>query len=347
MNGLEVFRNARPEVVSLDDATAAAIQDAVFGGARPARPPSQWRNVAVAAACVAGLAVGAWVVGSSRHSDQPTIAPATSGEVLSSSSVQPAATTSGLPQVDDWRQHPERRFQRSTEYSELYAAALDLVVGRCMTERGFEYRGNPYDTDGGVPATRTPGTYEAAYLGESDAAGGCLQLSIDQMLGSTRADEVANYKVVEMSGTWERTALSLPSMQARLSELASCVRSLGGEVRDSPERPNKVYDDVQRGIGSLVIADPRLQPVDVGTGMDTEEFRAEGAAERALYNQIADELCPGYSEFDADFEESIRLATVAWIEANPGEMASIQAAFDEDMARFTFIIEHDGEFPSS
>lgn len=66
---------------------------------------------------------------------------------------------------------------------------------------------------------------------------------------------------------------------------------------------------------------------------------------RALYEEIADELSPGYSAFEADLREENRRVQVAWIEANPIEMAKIQAEFDEDIARLRYIIEHGGEFP--
>ena len=231
MNGLEVFRDARPAVAPLDDASTDAIHQAVFGGALPARPPSPpWRRAAAAVACVAGLAVGAGVVASVRRSSEPTIAPATTqGATATSSTSQPAASVSTVPDVEDWRAHPERRFVRTTEYSVLFAEALDSAIGRCMTTLGFEYRGNPYQTDGEIPASRAPGSYEAAYVGETDADGGCLQPALAQMSGPTNADEFASAKVYEMTGTWERTALAEPTLQTRLAELASCVRSLGAE----------------------------------------------------------------------------------------------------------------------
>ena len=340
MNGLEVFRNARPVVAPLDDATADAIHQAVFGGTRPGRPPSSgWSRLVVAAACVAGLAIGVSVVASVRHSSEPTIAPATTSDANATSSTSlPETTASTIPEVDDWREHPERRFARSTEHSVLFAEALDSAIGRCMTALGFDYRGNPYQTDGEIPGNRQPGSYEAAYLGATDADGGCLQPAIGQMSGATNADEIASAKVYEMSGTWERTALAEPTLQVRLAELATCARSLGAEVRDAPDRLNKVHDDVWRGIDTVVMADPRLMNPDIDDLQDM-------VAQSALYEEIADELCPGFSTFEADLREANRLAQVAWIEANPIEMAKIQAEFDEDVARFRNVIEHGGEFP--
>lgn len=340
MNGLEVFRNARPAVAPLDDASVDAIYQAVFGGARPARPPSPpWKKVVVAAACVAGLAVGVGVVASVRHSSEPTIAPATTSDANATSSTsQPETTAPAVPEVEDWREHPERRFGQSTEYSVLFAEALDAAVGRCMTDLGFEYRGKPYQTDSGVESNREPGSYEAAYFGEMDADGGCLQPALVQMFGPTNAAEFASARVYEMTGTWERSALAEPTLQVRLAELATCARSLGAEVRDAPDRLNKVHDDVRRGIDTVVIGDARLLNPDL---VDLQDM----AAQRALYEEIADELCPGYSTFEIDLQEAIRLAQVAWIEANPIEMGKIQAEFDEDVARFRYIIEHGGEFP--
>jgi len=60
---------------------------------------------------------------------------------------------------------------------------------------------------------------------------------------------------------------------------------------------------------------------------------------------LADELCPSYSAFEVDHDEANLLAQVAWIEANPIEMAEIQAGFDEDMARFRYIIDNGGQLP--
>ena len=340
MNGLEMFRDARPAVAPLDDVTAAAIHQAVFGVARPARAPSpSWKKVAVAAACVAGLAVGAGIVASVRHSSGPTIAPATTSLANATSSTsEPETTTSTIPEVENWREHPERRFVRSTEYSVLFAGALDAAVGRCMTDLGFEFHGNPYQTDSEVASSREPGSYEAAYLGETDADGGCLRPALAQMFGPTNADEFASARVYELTGAWERTALAEPTLQARLAELASCARALGAEVRDTPERLNKVHDDVRTGIDTVVIEDARLIAPDQ---VDLQDM----AAQRALYEEIADELCPGYSAFEADLQEANRLAQVAWIEANTIGMAKIQAEFDEDIGRFRYILEHGGKFP--
>ena len=89
---------------------------------------------------------------------------------------------------------------------------------------------------------------------------------------------------------------------------------------------------------TVVIEDARLMAPDQ---VDLQDM----AAQRALYEEIADELCPGYSAFEADLQEANRLAQVAWIEANQIEMAKIQAEFDEDIARLRYIIEHGGEFP--
>ena len=130
----------------------------------------------------------------------------------------------------------------------LFAEALDAAVGRCMTDLGFEFRGNPYQTDSEIASSREPGSYEAAHFGETDADGGCLQPALAQMFGPTNADTLASAKVYEMTGTWERTALSEPTLQARLAGLAECARSLGAEVRNSSERLNKVHNDVVRGI---------------------------------------------------------------------------------------------------
>jgi len=339
MNDLEVFRSARPTVTPLDEATADAIRRAVFGVSQHTAPtPRRWRRVMAMAACAATVAAVSVVVASWRHTDAPTIAPATmTGGVATSTSSQLAATTS-VAAVEDWRLHPERRFQRSTEYGELFAAALDSATGRCMVALGFEYVGNSYDSDSEIPPTRAPGSYEAAFLGESDAGGGCRQSAINSMAGTTTADAYANNMVNEMAGTWERTALADPSLQARLGELASCARAHGAVVRDTPDRLNKVFDDVQRGIETILISDERL--------MAAENVNAQDIGSRqALYLQLADELCPGYSTFDVDLDEANRRAQVAWVEANPTEMAKIQAEFDADMARFRYIIDHGGQLP--
>lgn len=178
--------------------------------------------------------------------------------------------------------------------------ALDSATGRCMVGLGFEYVGNPYDSDSEIPPMREPGSYEAAFLGEGDGGGGCRQSTINSMVGMTTADAYANNMVNEMAGTWERTALADPSLQARLGQLASCARAHGAVVRDTPDRLKKVFDDVQRGIETIVISDGRL--------MATENVNEQDiAAQRALYLQLADELCPGYSAFEVDLDEATRL----------------------------------------
>ena len=118
------------------------------------------------------------------------------------------------------------------------------------------------ECDSEIPSQRVPGSYEAAFLGEGDAGGGCSQSAVESLYGPVSGWAFANLKVVEMVGSWERTALAEPSLQARLNELAECARTHGAVVRDAPDRLNKVYDDVHRGIETFLLSDERLASAD-------------------------------------------------------------------------------------
>ena len=54
---------------------------------------------------------------------------------------------------------------------------------------------------------------------------------------------------------------------------------------------------------------------------------------------------PTYMEFYDLLTARTSAAAVAWIEANPQTMASVDAEFTEDATRFRYIIDHNGELP--
>ena len=88
--------------------------------------------------------------------------------------------------------------------------------------------------------------------------------------------------------------------------------------------------------------DPLLQ-----RSSQTEDERAHNspADYLAAIRAEADKICPTYGDYHDQRADATRLATVAWIEANPDKMTDIQREIDEDLGRFDWNIAHDGELP--
>lgn len=337
MNQLELVRQVRPDVAPLDAATRDRIAAAVFGDTlREARPP-RWPKVTAIAAAIVLAATGAAALGR-RAQPTPRLEPsAPASTVAESPSTSSTVTSTTVVSLTGARRPWAAAFDDPPEYWTQQQAALDAFMRRCMTDAGFAYTGNPFQTDSeladAMPAE--PGSYVAAWYGV-DGNGGCLHLAYVNMFGLVRSDR--GNKPGELWGAWTRTALADPALLAQLDELASCARGLGIEVRDVTSRPDKAYNDVVDGLDLMVVGQaPAQQPLSV------EEL----AAARAAHTAALDDLCPSYSAYQAALDAGIDRAALDWIDANPQEMAKLDAESADDMARFTYIIEHDGELPPS
>ena len=362
MNDFDLFRRARPDIAPLDDATAEDIRRAVFG-ADTADLPSVHRinRTRVIAVVLAFAAAAALVVAVTRGDGTRSIAPASPTDSSATATtiaadttvvtnlVTTVVTTAADPSsTDDWRMHPNRRFDASEEWYALFEQAREANIGRCMSAAGFEYTGSPFDTDSELAdaaAGIQPGTYEAAYFGAGGEGGGCLDDAVGSIFGTmsaqVRAEEVRSWASVE----WRRTALSDPEVLSALEVLAACAREHGVEVRDVGTAPSKALEDIYEGMTEQTGDDRRLAEVQATT--PDNQYVHSIDEMQVVAQQLQDEWCPSFAAFDDVFGDHLLVAAVAWIESNPQTMADIDAEFVEDMARFQYIIDHDGELPPS
>lgn len=358
MNDIDLFRRARPDIAPLDEPTAEEIRRAVFGAGTSARTAA--RRMTARRALTAVLAVAsaaALVVAVTRGDGTQSVAPATPTDSVSTATTIPAESTiastpSGPSPVVDWHLDPDSRFRESEEWFALSEAAREAFIGRCMSAAGFDYHGSPYDTDtelASAAAGIQPGTYEAAYFGAGGEGGGCLDDAVGSIFGTmsaqVRAEEVRSWASAE----WRRTALSDPVVQSALEVLAACARERGVEVRDVASSPSKALDDVAEGMSQQTIGDPRLAEVqaNMSDDMDLQSYRQAVEELHAVSAVVQNEWCPTFTAFGDLLDDRTDAAGVAWIEANPSTMADLEGEFAEDIVRFQYIIEHDGELPPS
>ena len=132
-------------------------------------------------------------------------------------------------------------------------------------------------------------------------------------------------------------------MLAALEVLAACAREHGIDVRDVASSPPKALDDVYDGMSQQTIGDPHLAEVQATTS-DNRYIHSMDEMQ-AVAREVQNEWCPTFTAFNDLFDDRLLVAAVAWIEANPDTMAGIDAEFAEDIERFGYIIEHDGELP--
>jgi hypothetical protein len=358
MNDLDVFRRARPDIAPLDEAASDDIWRAVFGADASTRPSasrvSGRRVIAVVLAFAASVAL---VVALTRSDGTRSIAPATPIESLptvtslSTATSESTESTAAAPPNDsmatvDRGESPLSRFQPSTEWVTLFEQAREANIGRCMSAAGFDYHGSPYDTDSeaaDASAGIQPDTYEAAYSGVGGQGGGCLDEAYGEIFGAVRAEVTAEQVRSWADAEWRRTAFTDPDVLAALEVLATCARGHGVEVRDVGTAPSKALDDIYRGMTEQTRGDPRLAEVQATTS--DQRYVHSFEEQRAVVDVVQDEWCPTYTAFDELLEARIGLAAVAWIDANPDTMAGVDAEFAEDIARFRYIIDHDGELP--
>ncbi|MEQ1699053.1 MAG: hypothetical protein ABMA25_03035 [Ilumatobacteraceae bacterium] len=354
MNDLDIFRRARPDIAPLDDTTAEEIRRAVFGAGTSTRTAA--RRMTARRALTAALAVAstaALAVSVTRGDGTQSVAPATPTNSVSTATTIAVASTiastpSGPSPVVDWHLDPDSRFRESEEWFALSEAAREAFVGRCMSAAGFDYHGSPYETDtelANAAAGIQPGTYEAAYFGAGGEGGGCLDDAVGTIFGTmsaqVRAEEVRSWASVE----WRRTALSDPEVQSALEVLAACAREHGVEVRDVASLPSKALDDVAKGMSLQTIGDRRLAEVQATTPDNRYVHSMEEM--QAVARDVQNEWCPTFTAFGDLLDDRTDAAGVAWIEANPSTMADLEGEFAEDIVRFQYIIEHDGELPPS
>lgn len=354
MNDLDVFRRARPDIAPLDEATAEDIRRAVFGAGTPTRTSvSRLNGRRVMAVAVALAASAALFIAVTRGDGTRSISPATPTDSLSTVTTVTtgqtvAAPSTDPPPTDDWHLDPGSRFGESEEWFALFQAAREAFIGRCMSAAGFDYHGSPYDTDtelASAAAGIQPGTYEAAYFGDGGQGGGCLDDAFGSIFGTmsaqVRAEEVRSWASLE----WRRTALSDPEVLSALEILAACARERGAEVRDVGSAPSKALEDIYEGMTEQTGDDPRLAEVQATTPDNLYVHSWEEI--RAVVETVQNEWCPTLGAFNELLDDRTDAAGVAWIEANPDTMAEIDAEFAEDMTRFQYIIDHDGELPPS
>ncbi|MGB8861335.1 MAG: hypothetical protein WCC60_18910 [Ilumatobacteraceae bacterium] len=256
-------------------------------------------------------------------------------------------TTSGPATTDDWHLHPAMRFQPSHEWNTLFEQARDANIGRCMTAAGFQYHGNPFGTDAEVADAAPdiqPGTYEAAYFGVGAQGNGCLDQAYATIFGSVRSDVSANDVMTWASGEWRRAAFADPDVRAALEVLATCARGHGVDVRDVESAPSKALNDIYHGMTGQTVNDPRLAQVQATTPEQVYVHTLEEM--QAVAHIVQNEWCPTFTAFDDLFNDRSDAAAVIWIDANPDTMAGVDAQFAEDMERFRYIIEHEGELPA-
>jgi len=337
MNELDLLRKARPDVASLSAQEVDDICAAVFGDVADRQPTRSHRRLyaVLAAATIAAAAVVAFLF--LPRSELRTLSPAAPTREAPSTS-QVAETAAPTTTVEDWHQQPNLRFRPTDEWFTLFEQAREAKLGRCMVAAGFEYHGNPYETDtalANAAADIQAGSYEAAFYGVGGLGGGCLDQAYATVFGPERADVDAENVRSSHQGAWQRSAFAEPALRRGMNELAVCARAHGMDVRDAPDRLDRVFNDVLLGIQSRVLADPRADAV-------PPEAIAEA---RQLFDQIADELCPTFSSVQEQVATGTVAAEVAWIQVNPVEMANIDAEIADDIARFNYIIEHHGELP--
>lgn len=348
MNDLDVFRTACPRVVPLDDAAAEQIRRAVFGDDAGVRDSRSWvRPVAIAAAlAVAAAAVVALVI--IRHDGTRSISPAVPSSADAVPTVPSAVAASTTTPAEDWRDRPALRFQPSAEWNALMEQAREANIGRCMTAAGYEYHGNPYqtDTEAGTAAPGIQaGTYEAAFFGVGGQGGGCLDQAYATIFGPVRADVSAENIRSRAFSEWLHAAYADTEVLAALKVLATCARGHGVSVRDVASSPSKALKDIDSGMSEQTVNDPRL--AEVQTTTPDQHYVHSMAEMRAVADTVQNEWCPTYTAFYDLLSARSSDAAVVWIEANPQTMAGIDTEFAEDAARFRYIIDHDGDLPPS
>jgi hypothetical protein len=371
MTDLELFTWARPDVGPLDDAARAQLHRAVFAEMvadqqlRPAPAETivtirsvererRWRRrrAVLPAAALLLVAAAALVISTLDATSRPSrVVPGTDTEpttVSTDVATTPVPTTAIPPTaaaIDEWREHPQRRFSMPVEYLRPASDARELVIRRCMNASGFEYTLRPNFADipsdgSGWPAgdqwdewhkqqITTVRGFKAAYFGPSDEGGGCLDHAYATIYGPVRAEVYAENIRSFTQSRWIRTALADPGVLAALQSFAACARAHGVAVADPAVDAQKAQEDLAAFDLLLPQVDGQNSPSDY----------------RAAVRAAADEICPSYGGYQDQLADATRLATVAWIEANPDKMTDIQREVDEDIGRFEWIIAHDGELP--
>ncbi len=168
-----------------------------------------------------------------------------------------------------------------------------------------------------------------AYFGPGDEGGGCLDQAYATIYGPVRAEVYAENIRSFHSVSLDPHRTHRRRCAGRVRSFADCARAHGVTVADAAV-------DVWQAQEDLAAFDLLLPQVD-GQNSPTD-FRVAIRAE-------ADKICPTYGAYQDQLANATRLATVAWIEANPDKMTDIQREVDEDIGRFEWIIAHDGEIP--
>lgn len=310
-------------------------------------------RILVGAAVIALVVTGLTLIGrnavSNDSTNSPVSVPGTVPTTVTTDVAARAVPTTAVPTtaaaIDEWHQHPQRRFSMPVEYLRPASDARELVIRRCMNTLGFDYTLRPNFADipsdgSGWPAgdqwdewhrqqvATVPG-FKVAYFGPGDEGGGCLDQAYATIYGPVRAEVYAENIRSFTQSQWIRTALADPGVIAALRSFADCARAHGVTVADAAVDAHQAQED-------LAAFDLLLPQVD-GQNSPTV-YRAAIRAE-------ANKICPTYGAYQDQLANATRLATVAWIEANPDKMTDIQREVDEDIGRFEWIIAHDGELP--